>query len=639
MSPTTSPLGDERPAHLVLDGGALTAAEVARAARDPRVRLTVSEAARQRVRASRRQIEQIVERYKSAYEAFEDGSSEERPVQDYGITTGFGEFKDVPVSPKDLEELQRNLLRSHAVGLGENSDADDPANYFPPEVVRATLIIRINAFLKGHSGVRESLVDTLLAMVHCGVVPLVPIRGSLGSSGDLCPLAHLFNVLLGEGRYYRVTGLHDMRFRVRELSPASSLADDLEPELEAGPAVPSYKEGLALSNGATVSTALLALAVVDAQNLADSADTVAALTLEAACGCARAFDPQVHAARGQRGQITSAGNIRLLVEGSRLVDSAGAVQDAYSLRCAPVVHGASRDAIEHVREIAEREINAATDNPLFFPQSLDPQSSGQEAWDYRFADNWPAEYDGRQRSSFSAGNFHGQPIALAADYLTIAVSELANISERRCQLLLDHHHNRNLPANLVAHRGLNSGLMLVQYGAASLVCENKVLAHPASVDSIPTAANIEDHVAVATTAARKARTVVSNVSAVLAMELVVAAQAVDWRAGVGYPPVRRSPDDPGPVAADAGPSALDDEAERFVKGPVAVRRPAICEQLGHGTAKAYLAARRVVAPLDKDRVLADDLLSARRLVEDGQLSAVVHKLHEIHGDEIHGDKA
>lgn len=585
---------------ILLDGFSLEIEGLARAARDTGCRVEIDAAARERLRACRRKIDAIVDKYARDFAA---GASDPAatPVQDYGVTTGFGEFKDIPVPPEQLAELQRNLLLSHSVGIGTRAGLEDRAGCFSAEVVRATLLIRINAFLRGHSGISEELVDVLVAMFDRGVVPLVPARGSLGSSGDLCPLCHLFTTLLGQGVYYL---LEDQA----TLHPASSLAGHLGrkiPEIGA-------KEGLALSNGATFSAALLALAVADAGHLAQVADRAAALSLEAACGCARAFDPRVHAARGQAGQIESAAHIRSLLEGSRLVDSAGAVQDAYSLRCAPVVHGAARDAIRYAREVAQREINAATDNPLFFDTGA--EAEGGEPWDWQFAQNWPAGYDGRARQSFSAGNFHGEPVAMAADVLAIAVAELANIAERRVQLLLDQNHNRNLPANLVARRGVQSGLMLLQYSAASLVSENKVLAHPASVDSIPTAANIEDHVAVATTAAYKLQQVVSNVEAVLAIELVTAAQAIDWRAGMGYGPRRGTTGSP--VAAKEGLDKVEQEAAHFAAATTPEKREAIAAHLGRGSRDTYLAIRQAVEPVTIDRVLAGDVASMRRALRE-----------------------
>ncbi|HET9228896.1 MAG TPA: aromatic amino acid ammonia-lyase, partial [Thermoanaerobaculia bacterium] len=324
---------------IVLDGSSLSLSDVARLARDPRVQVEVTEEAMARVRASRELIDGIAQRYRDDYAA-RDRGEEARPVLEYGVTTGFGEFKNIPVAPQHLEDLQRNLLLSHSVGIGDNADPDDPANYYEPDVVRAVIAIRLNAFLKGHSGVRPELVKSLQALLHRGIVPLVPLRGSVGSSGDLAPLSHLFSVLLGEGRYYVVREPDDLRgSRRRDFKGGRHLAEDL------GQALPvlGAKESLALINGTTVSTALLALAVHDAERLADVADSAVALSLEAVCGCARAMDPRVHEARGQAGQIASAARIRELLRGSRLIEKAGAVQDVYSLRCAPTVHGAARD--------------------------------------------------------------------------------------------------------------------------------------------------------------------------------------------------------------------------------------------------------------------------------------------------------
>jgi histidine ammonia-lyase len=615
------------PPPVTLDGSSLTLGELARIARDPGVAVACADGALARVERCRREIEAVVEAYRGGYERFDRGETAEPPVQDYGITTGFGEFKDVPVPPADLERLQRNILLGHAVGVGESADADDPAGYFPAEVVRATLVIRLNAFLKGHSGVRVELARAVEAMVNRGIVPLVPTRGSLGSSGDLCPLAHLFAVFLGVGRYYVVAASGDLAPLSRDpraWKPAAALAADLGMDAPQ----PSYKEGLALCNGATFSTALLALAVHDGEALANAADAAAALTLEAACGCARAFDPRIHRARGLPGQCDSAANFRALVAGSRLVDAAPAVQDAYSLRCAPAVHGASRDAIGYARMVAEREINAATDNPLFFPAG---EGAAEEPWDHGFRANWPAGYHGDRRRSYSAGNFHGQPVGMAADFLAIALAELADISERRTQMLLDRHHNRNLPANLVPRRGLNSGFMLAQYSAASLVSENKVLAHPASVDSIPTSANTEDHVAMATVAARKLRTVLANSQAVLAIELLAAAQAVEWRVGMDYGPAAPPPASAGVAGGAAGALAAsrdawrraDDEAERFSAATLPERREAIAARLGAGTRAVYQAVRQAAEPLLEDRPLAADVGRVRRLLEDHSLVTAV----------------
>ncbi len=556
---------------LRLDGSSLTIADLARAARDPGIAVEADPESMAAVAAGRDEIEAAVAAYEAAV-AIGDANA---PAE-YGVTTGFGSFKDVAVLPDQLGDLQRRLLLSHCVGIGDAPYADDPANFLPADAVRATLIIRANAFLKGRSGVRPALVDTVLAMIAQGIAPAVPVHGSLGASGDLAPLAHLFAVLVGEGRY-RVPG--DDRWR-----PARDLAADLGHR----PPPLAPKEGLALINGTTVSAAVLALALYDAARAADAADAAAALTLEGLAGAARAFDARVHEARGHPGQAASAAAIRQLVDGSSLVDGRGQVQDPYSIRCAPQVHGASRDALEYAWRVTEIEINAATDNPLFFP--------GAEPWDAGFAANWPDGYDGAARRAFSAGNFHGQPLALAADFAAIAVAELASISERRTQMLLDPDHNGGLPRNLVPRGGLNSGAMVAHYVAASLVSDSKVLAHPASVDSIPTSANIEDHVSMSAGAARKLRTVLAHTQAVIATELLVAAQAVEWRT----------------FGSDG------DDPEGFADH--VSDRAAIGGRLGAGTRQVYEAVRGASAPLVDDRPLAADVYALRRLVAGWSLS-------------------
>lgn len=594
---------------VVLDGSSLSLADLARVARDPRVRVEVHADAWKRVEKARRRIEELVSAYGQAWEGWErDGTS--KPVLEYGVTTGFGEFKTIPIAPDRLEQLQRNILLSHAVGVGERADPDHPASYFEADVVRATLVIRLNAFLKGHSGVRVELARAVLAMINRGIVPLVPTRGSVGSSGDLCPLAHLFVVLLGEGRYAVVRGPEDFGpLRPWEAKPANALAGDLEIEVPA----PSFKEGLALTNGATFSGALLALGVHDAVALAHTADVAAALTLEAMCGCVRAFDARVHAARGLEGQIACAANLRAQLAGSRLAEKAApVVQDPYSLRCAPAVHGAARDAIAYARRVAEAEINAATDNPLFFDE---PGEGEETPFDHQFAANWPAGYDGRERISYSAGNFHGEPVGMAADVLAIGLAELANISERRTQLLLDSNQNRNLPGNLIPQRGINSGLMIAQYAAAGIVSENKVLTHPASVDSIPTSANTEDHNAMATIAARKLRTVLRNAQAVLAIELLTGAQAVEWRVAMAIEPLGARPRQP------TTPAEAEAEARAFAEGTAPARRAEVAARLGSGTRRAYLQVREAAPPMLTDRTLDGDIRAVRRGVEEGAFLA------------------
>jgi histidine ammonia-lyase len=560
---------------ITLDGQSLTIEQLVDIARHGAA-VERDPSTHERVARSEALIAKLVADYTTAYEA----GAANAPME-YGVTTGFGEFKDRLIAPADLEQLQRNLLLSHSVGVGDNSDPDDMANYFAAEVVRGALVTRLNAFLRGHSGVRVKLVEIVEAMLNRGVIPLVPLRGSVGASGDLCPLSHLFVTLLGEGRFYTLDD--------RTLRPATELPGVLGFTSEE--MAPTFKEGLGLVNGANFSAAMLALAVHDAERLAEIADASAALSFEAMAGSTRALDPKVHEVRGHAGQIESARRIAEALRGSRMVEQAGAVQDAYSLRCAPQVHGATRDTIRFVRTTAENEINAATDNPLFFPD-------GSEPFDVQFRDNWPDWYKGDLRHAYSAGNFHGQPIALAADFLTIAVHELGNISERRTQSMLDSAHNRNLPANLTVNPGVNSGLMILQYTAASIVSENKVLSHPASVDSIPTGANAEDHVSMATHAARKLRTVISNVQSVLAIELLTAAQGVEWRSVLGYRKEKPS---------------LEQAAEHE-RAFVAADRNAVAEKLGTGTRELYLKVRAAAEPVVKDRPLDGDIRAARRVI-------------------------
>jgi len=567
---------------ITLDGTNLTIESLVRIARDPGVRVERDPRTDAAVAESEALIAKLVDDYVRAWNAGE------AVPHDYGVTTGFGEFKDKPIAPDDLERLQQNLLLSHSVGVGDNDDADDLTNYYPADVVRGALATRLNAFLRGRSGVRRKLVDVVQAMLNHGVIPLVPLRGSVGASGDLCPLSHLFVSLLGVGRFYTTSD--------RTLRNASELPALLG--FDAEEIKPKCKEGLALVNGANFSAAMLALAVHDAEMLANSADGACAMTLEAMCGCTRALDAKVHAERGHPGQIESAQQIRNMVAESRLVERAGAVQDAYSLRCAPQVHGATRDTIVHVRAIAEREINAATDNPLFFPNEDEP-------FDLQFRANWPDGYRGDQRLAYSAGNFHGQPLALAADFLTIAVAELANISERRTQMMLDGAHSRGLPPNLTTRPGVNSGLMIAQYTAASIVSENKVLCHPASVDSIPTGANAEDHVSMSTHAARKLRSVIANVQAVLAIELMVAAQAVEWRIAFDFTPLN-----PAPKLSLADADAQAREFASRVRG----RASELAEHLGRGTRELYLRVRKTIEPVFDDRPLSDDIRRLRSVV-------------------------
>ncbi len=454
----------------------------------------------------------------------------------YGVTTGFGKFCNVNISSQDTRDLQVNLIRSHSAGVGE---------YLPEDAVRAMMLLRANALAKGYSGIRYSTLQTLIDMLNKGVIPQVPSQGSLGASGDLVPLAHMVLVMIGEGEA-------TYKDKVMPGKKAMEMAGIQPVTLEA-------KEGLALINGTQAMTAIGSLALAEAINLSKIADISAALTFEALNGVIDAFDENVNLVRPHKGQIECARNMRKLLEGSQFVTHQGnpKVQDAYTLRCIPQVHGAVRDALEHIKEIVEIEMNSATDNPLIFPES-DVVISG--------------------------GNFHGEPIAINMDYMGIAVSELASIAERRIERLVNPSLNEGLPAFLVDNGGLNSGLMIAQYTAASLVSENKTLVTPASVDSIPSSANQEDHVSMGTIAARKARKIVENTRNVLAIELLCAAQAIDLR--------------------------LKSKNN---------------QRLGKGTKLMYDFIREKVMQLQKDRVLSNDIKNLAELIKRGKLIEKVEK--------------
>ena len=399
----------------------------------------------------------------------------------YGITTGFGKFANVSISNGQLDQLQENLILCNTAGVG------DP---FAEEVVRAMMLLRANSLVKGNSGIRPLVVERLLEMLNKKVHPIVPEKGSVGASGDLAPLSHMVLVLLGKGEAY-YNG---------QLMPGKTAMEKAGIE----PVRLKAKEGLSLCNGTQAMAALGALAVYDAINIAEIADIAGALSAEALEAIVSAFDPRIHEIRPHSGQIETAKNLRKLLEGSKILHTSDhcRVQDAYTLRCMPQVHGASKDAINYVKGVIETEINSVTDNPLVFPEEEDV---------------------------LSGGNFHGQPLALAMDFLGIALSELANISERRTERLTNPALSGGLPAFLTEKGGINCGFMIAQYTAASLVSENKVLAHPASVDSIPTSASQEDHVSMGTIAARKARSILENVQNVLAIELLCACQGIDFR--------------------------------------------------------------------------------------------------------------
>ncbi len=443
----------------------------------------------------------------------------------YGVNTGFGHLAQVRIDDRRLDELQQNLVRSHSAGVGEP---------LPERVVRAILALRANCLARGHSGVRPETVETLLRLLAARISPLVPEQGSVGASGDLAPLAHVALALTGEGEAFH-------RGRRMQAGKALARARIRPLKLEA-------KEGIALVNGTQVMSALGALALLRAERLAVVADITGSMTLEALKGSHRAFDPRIHAARPHPGQQVSAANFRRLLARSAIERShadCGRVQDAYSLRCMPQVHGAARDGLAYVRRVLSVEINSSTDNPMVME-------------------------DG---ALVSGGNFHGQTVSMALDHLGVAACALATISERRIERLLNPDLS-GLPAFLARDPGLHSGLMLAHVTAAALVSENKVLAHPASVDSIPTSAGKEDHVPMGAHAARKAARIVDHLATVLAIEVLCAAQALDF--------------------------LLPLEA-------------------GRGVERARRAVRRKIPRMERDRVLADDIAAARRLVDEDTL--------------------
>ena len=423
-----------------------------------------SDAARAAMRASRAVVDQAIARGDVVY----------------GVNTGFGNFADVRINAEDLEALQRNLVRSHAAGVG-------PA--LPKRETRALMVLRANVLAKGFSGARLETAELVLECLNRGIHPRVPEQGSVGASGDLAPLAHVAMLLIGEGEC--------------EMDGRSMKAGDALREAGLSPLTLGPKEGLALINGTQLMTGIAGLTLLEAETLARTADVIAAMTIDALLGTDVAFDPRIHAARPHEGQGASARNLRRLLSGSALREShrnCGRVQDAYSLRCAPQVHGASRDVFAFVRRTLGIEMNSATDNPMVFAETGD---------------------------LLSGGNFHGEPVAMAADFLAIATAELGGISERRIERLVNPALS-GLPAFLTEDGGLRSGFMMAHVTAAALASENKSLAHPASVDSITTSANKEDHVSMGPIAARKARSITINVRCILAIEALAAAQAIEF---------------------------------------------------------------------------------------------------------------
>jgi histidine ammonia-lyase len=448
----------------------------------------------------------------------------------YGVTTGFGALSDVIIPLEETRLLQKNILMSHAAGVG---------NVLDDEAVRAVMALRIKDLARGHSAVRLETVQRLADLLNEGVLPVIPEKGSVGASGDLAPLAHLALVLIGLGEAFyegqRIPGAEALR------------RCGMEPlQLEAA-------EGLALVNGTQVTTAIGGLALYDALRLSGTADIAAAMSLEVLMGSRTEFDPRIHQVRPHPGQAAAADNMRRIIQNSEIISShkdCRRIQDAYTLRCSPQVHGASKDAMAYVRNVFETEMNASTNNPLIFSE------------DEEF---------------LLGGNFHGQPVGLALDFLCMAVAELANISERRIERLVNPQLS-GLPAFLVSEGGLNSGFMIAQYTAASLVSENKVLSHPACVDSIPTSANKEDHVPMSPISARKCREIVKNSEIVIAIELLCGTQALDLFTNL---------------------------------------KP------GDGTLAAYKTIRAVVPHLDRDRVLHQDIEAVVQLMKSGVLLEAV----------------
>lgn len=407
----------------------------------------------------------------------------------YAITTGVGKLSDVRIAGDQIRELQVNLVRSHAVGVGEPLSIAE---------TRAMLLLRANSLAKGNSGVRDVVIDTLCELLNRGVTPMIPSQGSVGASGDLAPLAHLALVLIGEGEC-----LDEKNIPI-STSDALRRAQIKPLQLEA-------KEAISLMNGTQGMLAVGILALLAAETLVDTGDVIGSMTLDALQGTDVAFDERIHRARPHPGQIASAANLRKMLEGSQLREShrdCARVQDAYSLRCIPQVHGAVRDTLRHCREVMETEVNSAVDNPLVFVKN-------------------PKEADG-EGDVLSGGNFHGEPVAFALDFLGIALSALAGISERRLERLVNPSLNESLPPFLASDAGLNSGFMMPQVTAAALVSENKVLAHPASVDSITTSGNKEDYVSMGMTASLKLKRIVENTRNAMAIEAIAAAQALDF---------------------------------------------------------------------------------------------------------------
>lgn len=457
----------------------------------------------------------------------------------YGLTTGFGKFANVSISQNETAQLQKNLIMSHTCSLGNN---------YETKYVRAAMLLRANSLSRGNSGIRLETLETLVAMLNEGIHPLVPEKGSVGASGDLAPLSCIALGLIGMGKV-------EYKGEIMEACEAFKKAGLKPVELAA-------KEGLALNNGTQMLTAVGLNTLYDAMNLVKIADIAGAMTGEALHAIKKAYDPKTHLLRGHKGQMDCADNMLTLLEGSGNADwlQPGKVQEPYSQRCLPQIHGASRDAIEYVYGVVSREINAVTDNPIVFPD---------------------------EDEVISGGNFHGQPMALAFDFLKIAISELANVSERRQERMVNPALSEGLPAFLVKNGGLNSGFMIAQYASASMVSENKVYDHPACVDSIPTSANQEDHVSMGSTSARTAALVLDNAQKVIGIELATAAQAI-W------------------LRQELGDNCID--------------------KLAPATRAAYDHIRKVVDPVENDIIMHDHLVKFDEMIKDNSVLEAVEKV-------------
>ena len=504
---------------IILDGKSLTLEQINQVV-NYNEKVELSQKSKENVKFCRDYVENIIK--------------ENRTV--YGLTTGFGKFATIRIEPDKVDKLQENLILSHSTGVGNRLSKDK---------VRAMMLLRINVLAAGHSGIRLSTLETLIKMLNCGIHPVIPEKGSVGASGDLAPLSHLALALLGFGKV-------EYKGEIINAKEALEKCDIKPVKLKA-------KEGLALNNGTQYMTGITALNYLKAEHLVKIADIIAAITTDAFKGTPDAFDELVHKLRPYQGQQNSAKNIYKLLQNSPLRDShknCEYVQDPYSIRCTPQVHGAVRTALKFVKEILDVEINSVTDNPLIFPE---------------------------EDRVISGGNFHGEPVAFAADTLGFTVSELANLSERRMEQLLNPALNRGLNPFLAGEPGLDSGFMIAQLTSASLISENKVLSHPASVDSIPTSANQEDHVSMGATATHKASTIIENTAYVLGIELLAALQALEYRKIPSSPIIEKIKD----------------------------------------------SIRKKIAPMNNDRYYNDDIIKAKEIVLSNEIIDIASEFIKI----------